>query len=105
MNKIFWELLYEEVLANYMDDFVILSKTMKELKEQTIWFLKIVEKYNLCFKQSKYDFNIKEIPILGVIVGKEQVKIEQEKIKAIKEWKMSTKVKNVESFLGFMNFY
>jgi len=28
MNSIFWELLYEEVLANYMDDFVIPAKTM-----------------------------------------------------------------------------
>ena len=49
---------------------------IKELKERTIWFLKIVEKHNLCFKQSKYDFNIKEILILGVVVGKEQVKTE-----------------------------
>jgi len=33
MNSIFQELLYEEVLANYMDDFVIPAKTMKELEE------------------------------------------------------------------------
>ena len=48
---------------------------------------------------------MKEILILEVIIGKEQVKIEQEKIKAIKEWKMPTKVKDVESFLRFANFY
>ena len=68
-----------------MDDFVILAKTMKELEEQTIRFLKIAEKHNLCFKQSKCDFNMEEIPILEVIVGKGQVKMEQEKIKAVKE--------------------
>ena len=68
-----------------MDDFVILAKTIEELEEQTTRFLKIVEKHNLCFKQLKYDFNMEEIPILGVIVGKEQVKMEQEKIKAVKE--------------------
>ena len=78
---------------------------MKELEERTIWFLKIVEKHNLCFKRSKYDFNMEEILILEVIIGKEQVKIEQEKIKAIKEWKTPTKVKDVESFLRFANFY
>ena len=50
MNSIFWELLYEEVLANYMDDFVILAKTMEELEERTIKFLKIAEKHNLYFK-------------------------------------------------------
>jgi len=33
INSIFQELLYEEVLANYMDDFVIPAKTMKELEE------------------------------------------------------------------------
>ena len=48
---------------------------------------------------------MKEILILGVIVGREQVKMEQEKIKVVKEWKTLTKVKDIESFLGFANFY
>ena len=85
MNSIFWELLHEGVLANYMDDFVIPAKTMKELEERIVWFLKIVEKHNLCFKRSKCDFNIEEISILGVVVGKGQIQIEQEKIKVVKE--------------------
>ena len=105
MNSIFWELLHEGVLANYIDNFVILAKTIEELEERTIRFLKIAEKHNLCFKRSKCDFNIEEISILGVIIGKGQIKIEQEKIKVVKEWKIPTKVKNVESFLGFANFY
>jgi len=105
MNSIFWELLHEGMLANYIDDFVIPAKTIKELEEQTIRFLKIAEKDNLCFKQLKCDFNMEEIPILEVIVGKGQVKIEQEKIKAVKEWKIPMKVKEVKSFLEFANFY
>ena len=88
-----------------MDNFIISAKTMEKLEERTIWFLKIVEKYNLCFKQLKCDFNIEEIPILGVVVGKEQVKMEQEKIKVVKKWKMPSRVKDVESFLEFTNFY
>ena len=68
-----------------MDNFVIPAKTMEELEERMIRFLKIVEKHNLCFKRSKCDFNMEEIPILGVIMGKRQVKMEQEKIKAMKE--------------------
>ena len=102
MNSIFWELLHEGVLVNYMNNFVILAKTKEELEEWTIRFLKIAEKHNLCFKKSKCDFNMEEIPILGVIVGREQ---EKEKIKAVKEWKILTKIKDVESFLGFANFY
>jgi len=105
MNDIFQELLHKGVLANYIDNFVIPAKTIEELEERIIRFLKIVEKYNLCFKRSKCNFNMEEIPILGVIVGKGQIKMEQEKIKIVKEWKTLTKVKDVESFLGFANFY
>jgi len=36
MNSIFRELLHEGVLANYMDNFVILAKTMEELEEKTV---------------------------------------------------------------------
>ena len=48
---------------------------------------------------------MEEMPILGVVVGKEQVQIEQDKIKAAKKQKMPTKIKEVESFLEFANFY
>jgi len=33
MNSIFQELLHEDILANYMDNFVIPAKTMEELEE------------------------------------------------------------------------
>jgi len=31
--------------------------------------------------------------------------MESNKVKAVKEWKTPTKIKEVESFLGFINFY
>ena len=69
MNSIFQELLHKRIVVNYMDDFMILAKTKKELEERTVKFLKIVEKHNLCFKQSKCNFDAEKIPILGVVVG------------------------------------
>ena len=48
---------------------------------------------------------MEEIPILEVVVGKGQVQMEQDKVKVVKEWKVPTKIKEVESFLGFANFY
>jgi len=56
-----------------MDNFVIPTKTKKELEERTIQFLKIVEKHDLCFKQSKYNFNVEEISILRVVVEQGEV--------------------------------
>ena len=48
---------------------------------------------------------MEEISILGVIVGKGQVQMETDKVKAVKKWKTPTKIKEVESFLRFANFY
>ena len=48
---------------------------------------------------------MEEIPILRVVVGKCQVQMEQDKIKVVKEWKTPTKIKEVENFLEFVNFY
>ena len=76
MNNIFQELLHKGVLVNYMDNFMIPAETKEQLEERIIQFLKIVEKHNLCFKRSKYDFDMEEILILEVIVGKGQVKME-----------------------------
>ena len=36
INSIFWELLHKGVLANYMDDFMILAETKEQLEEKTI---------------------------------------------------------------------
>jgi len=105
MNSIFQELLHKEILANYMDNFIIPKKTIEELEERIICFLKIVEKHNLYFKWSKYNFNTKEIPILRVVIGRGQAQMEADKVNAVKEWKTPTKIKEVESFLGFANFY
>jgi transposase InsO family protein len=105
MNSIFRPLIHDGTLANYMDDFIIPGKDEKELEERTIRFLKIAEKHNLCFKRSKCEFNATEIPILGVRVGGGHVKMEEEKVNAVRNWEIPTKVKDVESFLGFANFY
>ena len=68
-----------------MNNFIILAKIKKELEERIIQFLKIVEKHNLYFKKSKCNFNMEEIPILEVVMGWEQVQIENNKVKVVKE--------------------
>ena len=48
---------------------------------------------------------MKEISILEVVVGQEQVQMENNKVKAVKEQSTPTKIKEVKSFLRFANFY
>jgi len=67
--------------------------------------LKIVEKYNICFKQSKCDFNIEKIPILGVVTRRGEVQMKNDMVIVVKKLKTSIKIKEVESFLKFTNFY
>ena len=67
--------------------------------------MKIAKNYNICFKQLKYNFNAKEISILGVVVEQEEVQITNYKVKAVKKQKTPIKTKEVESFLEFTNFY
>jgi hypothetical protein len=88
-----------------MDDFTIPGKTKQELEERTVWFLTIADKHNLYFKQSKCEFDVEKISILGTVIGNGEARMEEEKIEAIKNWKVPTNVKGVESFLGFANFY
>jgi hypothetical protein len=42
---------------------------------------------------------------LGIIVGKNSIKIDPDKIIVIKDWEISFSVKNVKEFLNFANFY
>ena len=46
---------------------------------------KPVSLYNLCFKQSKCDFDTKEIFILEVVVGQGKVQMKDKNAKTIKE--------------------
>ena len=56
-------------------------------------------------KPSKCEFHQKETEYLGFIVSQEGIKVDPIKTKAIRTWKTPTKKKEMQSFLGFCNFY
>ena len=43
--------------------------------------------------------------MLGMIIGPKGVKMDPSKLEAISKWPVPTKVKEVQSFLGFANYY
>ena len=56
-------------------------------------------------KPSKCEFHQTETEYLGFIVSHEGIKVDPIKTKAIRTWKTPTKKKEIQSFLGFCNFY
>jgi len=56
-------------------------------------------------KASKCEFHTTETEYLGYVIAPQGLRMDEEKIWTIKDWKEPTNVKGVRSFLGFANFY
>jgi len=48
---------------------------------------------------------VKEMGFLGVVIGLEGIKIEEEKVKGVLDWPTSNCVKDIQKFLGLANYY
>ena len=48
---------------------------------------------------------MKEVGFLGVVIGPGGIKMEEEKIKEILDWPTPKYVKDVQKFLGLVNYY
>lgn len=56
-------------------------------------------------KESKCEFSKEEVPFLGHIIGQGRVRMDEAKIRAIVDWEPPTKVTELRSFLGLINYY
>ncbi|QRV96785.1 Retrotransposable element Tf2 protein [Ceratobasidium sp. AG-Ba] len=104
MNHIFRHLLGTTVVV-YMDDILIFSKKEEEHAEHVREVLRILRENNLYAKLAKCEFFVKRVIFLGLVITSEGISMEEEKIKAITEWNAPRKIKEVQAFLGFVNFY
>ena len=60
---------------------------------------------NLYVKPEKCKWKVREVGFLGVVIGLEGIKMEEEKMKGVLDWLTSKCVKNVQKFLGLANHY
>ncbi|QRW07883.1 Retrotransposable element Tf2 protein [Ceratobasidium sp. AG-Ba] len=104
MNDIFRHLLGVTVVV-YMDDILIFSEKEEDHAKHVKEVLKILRENNLYAKLSKCEFFVKKVIFLGLVITPEGISMEEEKIKAIMEWSAPRKIKEVQAFLGFVNFY
>ena len=50
-------------------------------------------------------FHMKEVEYLGLILTTEGIRMDDTKITAVQDWPTPKNLKEVQSFLGFANFY
>jgi len=67
--------------------------------------IKRLEENNLYVKPEKCKWKVREVGFLEVVIGLEGIKIEEEKIKGVLEWPTLMCVKDVQKFLGLVNYY
>ena len=93
MNKIFADM--EDVVVVYIDDIMIFTKTNNPKKHNKIVLevLRCLKENDLYVKSEKCTFHTTEVDFLRMIVGKDDIKMDQEKVKAILDWPAPLNVK------------
>src|ERR1700737_2423471 len=89
----------------FLDDILTYSDNLKEHKEHVRAVMTTLKEAGLYLKAEKCEFHQQEVKYLGLIVGVNGIKMDPEKVAAVKEWEAPGKLKEVQAFLGFANFY
>jgi hypothetical protein len=105
MNDIFQELVMEGVVVVYLDDILIFTETLDQHREVTRRVLELLCQHKLFLKPEKCEFERTEVEYLGVIVSHNSVRMDLVKVARVVDWPAPTNKKEVQSFLGFTNFY
>jgi len=89
----------------YLDDVLIYSNTLRQHQKDVSNILKAIRRSGMKVKPSKCEFHRSETEYLGFIIGQEGVKRDPFKTQAIWDWTTPSKIKEIQCFLGFCNFY
>ena len=89
----------------YLDDILIYSKTLSEHVKHLRCVLEVLRSEQLYANFKKCTFCMDRVVFLGFVVSSDGVEVNQEKIKAIREWPTPKTVSDVRSFHGLAGFY
>ena len=104
MNNIFSDFL-DVCIVIYLDDILIYSNNISKHHQHVKKVLKCFCKAGLYAKAEKCKFHSKSVEYLRYILSSSSLTMSNNKIKIIQDWPESKKVKDIQSFLGFTNFY
>jgi hypothetical protein len=96
MNSILRDLSDQGVVVVYIDDILVFTKTEEEHDEIVEEVLKRLEENDLFLKPEKCVFKQREVEFLGLYIGQDGIRMDEIKTKAITEWPVPKKVKDIQ---------
>ena len=104
MNNIFSNLL-DVCIIIYLDDILIYLNNMSKHYQHVKEVLKHLYKASFYAKAEKCKFHSESVEYLEYILSSSSLTMSNNKIKIIQDWLEPKKVKDIQFFLGFANFY
>ena len=105
VNKILAEKLDIFVIV-YLNDILIYTKDAGQGHVEAVrWVLGELRKHSLFANLKKCRFYQEEVCFLGYVVSSQGIRMEEERINAIKVWFKPKLVRDIQVFIRFANFY
>jgi hypothetical protein len=104
MNSIFKSFRRKFVLV-FFDDILIYNKSWEDHVHHVEKVLQLLEEQQIYANPSKYAFGVQEVEYSGHIVSHEGVKVDPNKIKAMRKWPVPKTLKKIRGFLGLTGYH
>lgn len=104
MNHTFREFLDRCVLV-FLDDIVVYSRTLDDHVRDVRAVLQRLQDAGLYAKKSKCELFMHEIEFLGHRVGRDGLRVMQDKVDAVQKWPQPRNASELRSFLGLAGYY
>ncbi|TIB07156.1 hypothetical protein E3P90_04139 [Wallemia ichthyophaga] len=104
MQDIFKDEL-DQCVAVYIDDILIFSRTYEEHLKHLDLVLRKLKENQLYGKLSKCEFAMEQVEFLGYVINQHGVQPRDDKVRVVMEWPKLNNVTEVQSFMGFVQYY
>ena len=104
LNDVLKEFLDIYVIV-YIDDILIYSENEQIHTMHVSSVFEVLRKHRLFCKLSKCEFHVNRVEFLGVMLTPFGLSMAERKVKAVQDWPQPQKLKDIQCFLGFANFY
>lgn len=104
MNDVLFEYL-DSFCTAYLDDIIIFSESQAEHDIHVRQILEKLRSAGLQVDLKKCEFGVKRTKFLGYILTIDGIEVDPDKIEVIRDWKYAKTVREIQSYLGFCNFY